>query len=129
MFTMPRRYDVIFTDRRVVAVAIANLAGYYVAGGALGGVIGGLLAGAAASAAGSGKDVPSYDSSRLNHLLESKGSFEIPYRGWQGAWYYGLLGNLLKIRAGGHSYYFKVPKAVRSRMSALLHEAEVRKRQ
>lgn len=107
----PRVYDVVLTNRRIVAVSKANLTGALIAGGLLGGVVGGLVAGAAAGAITQGRGAPGgYDPATLDTLVSrQKGSFALRFDQVERAKFTGLFGNFLKMHADGKKYYLKVP--------------------
>jgi len=105
---MPRLYDLVMTDRRLVAVMKKNLMGAYALGGSFG-AVGGAVAGKMISNAT--KDVQQYDVSELDRLAQAeKTSFSLPWASIEKGKVSGFFTKTLEIRFGGKSHYLQFTK-------------------
>ncbi len=105
---MPRLFDLILTDRRLVGVMKKNLTGAVAAGAAFG-AIGGALAGK--SIADASKSKPPYDVGQLDRLATAeKTSFSLPWGSVERGKIGGLITKTLELKAGDKVYYFLLTK-------------------
>jgi hypothetical protein len=108
--SLPKMYDLVFTDRRLVGVATAKTGAATIVGGVLGGAIGGAIAHSIAKAGQDEKRVR-YSNRRLDEIIQSdNANFAAPYGEAVNPRIKGLFSKYLELRVEGKKAVFKLPK-------------------
>ena len=117
---LPKMYDLIFTDRRLVGAVTAKTGAAALAGGLLGGAIGGVIAGAVAKRGAEDKR-SRYANLPLDTIIASdKANFTVPYGRIENPQIKGLFTKSLRLRIEGKKAFFKLPKIQLQQARALV---------
>lgn len=107
---MPKLYDLIFTDRRLVGVVTVKTGGARLAGQLLGGVIGGAIA-ASVAKGGADKKRMAYAGMSLDQVAsQNAANFAAPYGSIENSKVKGLFSKRLEMKVGGKKAVFRLPK-------------------
>ncbi len=107
---MPKLYDLIFTDRRLVGVVTVKTGAARIAGQLLGGVIGQAVA-ASVAKGGADKKRMAYAGMPLDQVAaQNAANFAAPYGSIENPKVKGLFSKRLEMRVGGKKAVFRLPK-------------------
>ena len=107
---LPKLYDLIFTDRRLVGVVTVKTGGARIAGQLLGGVIGQAVA-ASIAKGGADKKRAAYAGMPLDQVAaQSPANFAAPYSSIENPKVKGMFSKRLEMRVGGKKAFFRLPK-------------------
>ena len=107
--SLPKLYDLVFTDRRVVGISTAKTGSARLAGQLLGGVIGNVVA-ASISKGGAGKRRASYAGMPLDQIVsQDSANFVAPYAAIENPQVKGIFSKRLEMRVGGKKAVFRLP--------------------
>ncbi len=104
--SLPKLYDLVFTDRRIVGISTVKTGGARIAGQLLGGVIGQAIA-ASVAKGGAGKRRASYTGMPLDQIVSrDNANFAAPYNTVENPQVKGLFSKRLVMRVGGKKAVF-----------------------
>jgi hypothetical protein len=107
---MPRLYDLVMTDQRLVGIMKKNLVGAHALGASFG-AVGGALAGKSISSAT--RQMPLYNVGELDDLASAeKTSFSLSWASMEKGKISGIFTKTLGITAGGKTHYLQFSKKV-----------------
>jgi hypothetical protein len=107
---LPKLYDLIFTDRRLVGVVTVKTGGARLAGQLLGGVIGQAVA-ASVAKGGADKKRAAYAGMSLDQVAaQNPASFAASYNSIENPKVKGMFSKRLEMRVGGKKAFFRLPK-------------------
>jgi hypothetical protein len=107
---LPKLYDLVFTDRRLVGIVTVKTGGARLAGQLLGGVIGNVVA-ASIAKGGAEKKRAAYAGMPLDQVVaRNSANFAAPYNSIENPQIKGLLSKRLEMRVGGKKAVFRLPK-------------------
>lgn len=108
--SLPKLYDLVFTDQRLVGISTAKTGTARLAGQMLGGVIGQAIA-ASVSKAGAGKKRASYAGMPLDQIVaQNNANFVAPYNAIENPQVKGLFSKRLEMKVSGKKAVFRLPK-------------------
>ena len=107
---LPKLYDLIFTDRRLVGVVTVKTGGARLAGQLLGGVIGQAVA-ASVAKGGADKKRAAYAGMPLDQVAaQNPANFAASYSSIENPKVKGMFSKRLEMRVGGKKASFRLPK-------------------
>jgi hypothetical protein len=107
---LPKLYDLIFTDRRLVGIVTVKTGGARIAGQLLGGVIGQAIA-ASVAKGGADKKRMAYAGMPLDQVAaQNAANFAAPWNTIENPRVKGLFSKRLEMRVGGKKAVFRLPK-------------------
>jgi hypothetical protein len=107
---LPKLYDLIFTDRRLVGVVTVKTGGARLAGQLLGGVIGQAVA-ASVAKGGADKKRAAYAGMPLDQVAaQNPANFAASYSSIESPKVKGMFSKRLEMRVGGKKAVFRLPK-------------------
>ena len=120
--SLPKLYDLVFTDRRLVGIVTVKTGGARIAGQLLGGVIGQAIA-ASVAKGGADKGRASYTGMPLDQIVaQDAANFAAPYNAIENPRVKGLFSKRLEMRVGGKKAMFALPKDQVPQTNALISQ-------
>jgi hypothetical protein len=107
---MPKLYDLVFTDRRLVGIVTVKTGKARIVGQLLGGVIGQAVA-ASVAKGGADKKRMAYAGLPLDQIVaQDRANFAAPYNTIENPRIKGMFAKRLEMRVGGKKALFRLPK-------------------
>jgi len=107
---LPKLYDLVFTDRRLVGIVTVKTGKARIAGQLLGGVIGQAIA-ASVAKGGADKKRVAYAGMPLDQIVtRDSANFAAPYQTVENPRIKGMFSKRLEMRVGGKKAVFRLPK-------------------
>jgi hypothetical protein len=107
---LPKLYDLVFTDRRLVGIVTVKTGKARIAGQLLGGVIGQAIA-ASVAKGGADKRRIAYAGMPLDQIVtQDSANFAVPYHAVENPRIKGMFSKRLEMRVSGKKAVFRLPK-------------------
>ncbi len=108
---LPKMYDLVFTNQRVVGAVTVKTGGARVLGQALGGVLGQMAAAAIAKSGSADRRLSKYAGVPLDNVVaQDDANFAAPYAEIENPKVSGLFSKTLQMKVNGKKAFFRLPK-------------------